>query len=913
MIEALERFAARPWRTLLLALALTLVAGSYCVDFKTGIPRLGVDSSLERLLPAQDADRAIYERARATFGDTDPLLLTVRFEGPAVDSGTVFTAGNLARIARLTSALRELPGVTEVFSLATAPNLLASGEDVEVNTFTQQAEADPARIPELARQLMANAVYRNTLMSADGHEAAFAISLQDFDEDAFRAADYPERLLALARQVSGSSTVRITGGPVVRRASADALIKTFKTTVPAVFLVLIGVLLFAFRDLRLMLAGTVMVAVAMTWTLAIAAALGWKLHLLTALTPVLVVTQGLCYVIHFLADYVQKSDSMAPAARAHRALRHGALPLSLNALTSCAGFLALIANGLPAIRQFAVLTAAGIAIAALLSLTLLPALVQLLGSGKCRPRKEQEAGYSKIAEWLANMAVRQRGLIITVAVALLLVGMALASKLESGAEFVRGFPADSPVRQDYEAINAAFGGADVLTVLIETHVADALTDPALARQVDELAAWLRQQPEVGAVYSYIDLLKLLNRSLNDGQAEYEAVPDSAPAIKQILVFGGGEQLNRVLDAQFKTAAVVVRVTVDDAARLTAFANRVGARLQALPEPLKAQLTGPSLLATRTVDSLTSGQWFSVALTAALIWAILAVIFTSPRAALIALLPNLVPVAIYYGLLQLSGIGLTPTTSLIASIVLGISVDDTIHYMVRFNKEARARGAEAEAVRHALSEVLRPITLTMLALCLGFLTFLGADMKSQVQFGALAAFTLFLSWLSDITLTPALASLVRIVTLWDLLRLDLGRSPQHTIPLLSGLSMRQARTFALLSNLEKLPAGSRVITEGDYARDMFVIVDGQVEAWVERGGERKLLSSLGRGAVMGEAGYFGQRRTANVDAVSAVRLLRFNSQDLERLRLRHPRIAATVFRNLNRIQSERIARMTAMIN
>jgi CRP-like cAMP-binding protein len=94
--------------------------------------------------------------------------------------------------------------------------------------------------------------------------------------------------------------------------------------------------------------------------------------------------------------------------------------------------------------------------------------------------------------------------------------------------------------------------------------------------------------------------------------------------------------------------------------------------------------------------------------------------------------------------------------------------------------------------------------------------------------------------------------------------------------------------------------------------MYVIVDGQVEAWVEREEKRKTLTNLGRGAVMGEAGYFGQRRTANIDAVTPVRLLRFDSQDLERLRERHPRIAATVFRNLNRIQAERIARMTAML-
>ncbi len=125
-------------------------------------------------------------------------------------------------------------------------------------------------------------------------------------------------------------------------------------------------------------------------------------------------------------------------------------------------------------------------------------------------------------------------------------------------------------------------------------------------------------------------------------------------------------------------------------------------------------------------------------------------------------------------------------------------------------------------------------------------------------------------------------------------------------------MRQARLFALMSRLEKHPVGTRIIQEGDLSRDIYVVVDGSVEATVERDEERLVLSTMTRGAVMGEAGYFGQRRTASVDTTSAVRLLRFNSQDLERLRERYPSIAATVFRNLNRIQAERIARMTALL-
>ncbi len=906
MLNFLLRCAARPWITLALGALLTAFAALQCWDWQAGSLKLQVDPAMERLLPAQDADRAVYDRVRETFGDTDPVLLSLRF------TDGVFTAKNLAQIAVIAKQLRALPGVSDVFSLDNAPNLLQQDDALEVSSFTAQAAANPNRIGELAAQLRDNPIYGSTLVSRDGNEAAFAITLRDVNEATFRLNNYPDRMVEVAKAAAPEASVRVTGAAVIKRATADSLIATLRFTLPAVLVVIISVLLVAFRDLRLVLAGAITVGVSLVGTMALLVTLGWKVQLLTALTPALVVTQGLCYCIHWLSDFTRHNDGRSSAVRAQNALKHAALPLLLNGLTAIAGFIALLVTPLPAIHEFALLTAFGILLSMLSVLTLLPALTLVLGSRSDRIRNPHSENYSLIAAWLAQYSVKYRGLILSVALVLLAGGGFLASRLESGTEFVRSFPADSQVRQDYEAINTGYGGANVLTVLIETHVTDALTDPGLIVQVDSLAKWLRSQPEVGAVYSYVDLVKLLNRSLGDGRPETEVIPASAAAVKQILIFAGGEQVRQVLDAQFKTTAVVVRVTVDDARSLAAFAARVDQRLAAMPAALSAHLTGSSLLATRTADQLTNGQWASVALTALLIWLILAVIFTSPSAAALALLPNLIPVAIYYGLLKLTGIGLTPTTSLIASIVLGISVDDTIHYMVRFNQEARARGSETEAVRHALTEVLRPITLTMIALCLGFLVFTGADMASQVQFGLLAAFTLFLSWVSDITLTPALASMVRIVTLWDILRLDLGPSPQHTIPLLSGLSLRQARTFALLSNLEKLPAGNRVITEGDYARDMYVIVDGQVEAWVERHDERKTLSTLGRGAVMGEAGYFGQRRTANVDALSDVRLLRFDSQDLERLRLRHPRIAATIFRNLNRIQAERIARMTAML-
>ena len=155
-------------------------------------------------------------------------------------------------------------------------------------------------------------------------------------------------------------------------------------------------------------------------------------------------------------------------------------------------------------------------------------------------------------------------------------------------------------------------------------------------------------------------------------------------------------------------------------------------------------------------------------------------------------------------------------------------------------------------------------------------------------------------------TPAFISGVRVVTLWDSLRLNLGPNVQGTIPLFAGLSMREARIFALMSRVEVVPAGVLLMREGDPGGGIYVVINGDLAVWTWADGERRLLNHLQRGSVVGEAGYFGQKRMANVETVTRVRLLRFDDADQERILKRYPRLAARVFLNLNRIQAERRA-------
>ena len=206
--------ARHPAFVVSLCLALTAVAVAVCVDLKTGQLRTRIDPSTDRLLPPSNAERAVYERLRESFGDSDAVLIAVEFN-------PVFTAENLAAIATLTGRLVELPGVSRVFSLATAPNLTASDNAIEVSTFTQQAAKDPSRVAGFSAQLAANPVYRGSLVSDDGRVTVFALSLSGVDEEQFMDRDYPALIRAAVREVAGDRPVWITGSPVVIRSPSS--------------------------------------------------------------------------------------------------------------------------------------------------------------------------------------------------------------------------------------------------------------------------------------------------------------------------------------------------------------------------------------------------------------------------------------------------------------------------------------------------------------------------------------------------------------------------------------------------------------------------------------------------------------------------------------------------------------------
>ena len=882
----------------------TVFALAQLIDFETGRLNLAIDPSVGRLLPTDDPERLFYDRVRYVFGSEESVVV-------ALPSADAFSAENLDRVERLSERLRDLPNVHHVLSLTTAQSLRADESGIEFTGMGERDFADP-QVRELLRSdITDNPLYRGTLVSDDGRVSALVIYFEGLSDNDFMELGISERIYDITAEEAGDATVWVTGSPIVKAAIAEALLESFRVTVPAIVAIVSILLTLAFRSIRAVLLPVLAIAMALVWTLALLAWLGRPLNVVTILMPPLVITLGLAYSMHVISEYysaIRKTPTADRREVAVTVLQHVGLPLAVSGATTAAGLLALSLNSLTAIREFSLLSLVGVTFAVLLVLIFIPAALSLLPP-LARTRDDLGARtFRRDAERLFEFDTRHRRPILYAGLAVLAVALIGTARIEVGTEYTGGLAEDVRARVDFEEINQSFGGANSFYIVIDSPDEDTFVEPANLAHLESLQVWLLEQPEVGSSTSLADHIKLINQTLNDGDSAFHLIPESKPLAKQLLFFGGAEDLDSYVDSTYRTANVLVRINVDDTREVSSLVERTRERLRQIPYPLEPRITGNLVLVTRTLDDITRGQMLSITAALLVVYVILAAMFASFRTGSVALLPNVLVVAVYFGALGLLGITLNTTTSLIACIALGIAVDDTIHFMVRFNTEARATGQEGTAVQRALAGVIRPVTYTSVVVVLSFLVLTTSELRSQVQFGALAAFTIAIAWLVDLTLTPALSAGMRIVTLWDLLKIDLGKTPHRTIPMFRGLSPRQARIFALLADISEYGPETDLIREGEEATDeFFIVIDGELLAWVERDGKEIELSRMTRGITFGEAGLFGQRRSASVRVLTPARLLRFTTEDLDLLSRRYPRIAAIVYRNLNRVQAERAAR------
>jgi predicted RND superfamily exporter protein len=262
---------------------------------------------------------------------------------------------------------------------------------------------------------------------------------------------------------------------------------------------------------------------------------------------------------------------------------------------------------------------------------------------------------------------------------------------------------------------------------------------------------------VSRTLSLVDTVRVMNRVMSRDDPEAERIPETRGAVAELIFMAPKGDLDRYTNVNHSRANVLVRTGAVGSAAVRSVAAQLETAISksALPEGIAASVTGNAILLSRSADGIARSQPRTVCQAALAIFVLVTVTFRSLRLGAVAMVPNLVPVVIFFGALGLGAAPLSLPTSLIGSVALGIAVDDTVHFLVRYGRERRRGLSPEQAALLSARRVGRAIAITSLMLMAGFLVVGLSSFATLRQFGILSAATMGVCLLTDLVLLPAL--------------------------------------------------------------------------------------------------------------------------------------------------------------
>jgi predicted RND superfamily exporter protein len=441
----------------------------------------------------------------------------------------------------------------------------------------------------------------------------------------------------------------------------------------------------------------------------------------------------------------------------------------MTSLTTAGGLISFVSAQVAPVTNLGIVAPIGVMLAFFYSVTLLPALIAV-SPIKAASRAERRAG-GRISERLlvaiGAFSTRYPGAVLAGTGAVLLIAGLGVAQVRFSHDAIRWFPENDPLRISSEALNEALEGVASIEFLIDTGRENGLHDPdmmqALSRAMEYASEYESNGLRVGSSVSIVNVVKETHRALNENRPSHYAIPDDRELLAQkLLLFenSGSNDLGALTTPQFSEARVTVRMPWVDAIVYPEFIAGLEAEFRrALGPDVGLVITGNGELFSRAFRAVILSMFRSYAIALAIIVPMMIILVGNVWRGLVAMIPNLIPVYLVLGFAGWHDIPLDGSTMLIGAIVIGIAVDDTIHFMHKFNRYLEDGLEPALAVRETLRTTGSALLFTSLVLMAGFGSFLFAYMDMAKQFGVLITFATCAALAADVIVGPALMMLV----------------------------------------------------------------------------------------------------------------------------------------------------------
>jgi uncharacterized protein len=892
----LRYIVSHPRRIILFHLLVTLLFAFQLptLQFQTGIYDLVIED-----LPQTQA----YRDFKKTFGSEELILLVAK-------ARDVFEPQTFRELSALSEKLSRVAGIKRVISLPGIRKAMDVTGSVSLARF--QERVAPVTL------------FKRNLLSKDHKTTVISLILEDINEKG-RIINDIEKIIREKRP--GISLYQI-GIPNVADALSRFTKKDFFRLPPITLLVIAFVLFVFLRNVSRILIPIGSVIMCLVWTFGLMSWTSTPLSMLTMIVPVFLLAVGTAYCMYTIPVYLRAAEQYPdPSEASYRCFVQIKFPTSLAVLTTVIGLGSLLVNHIEAIQQFALFSCFGILSMLIIILTFLPALFASFPLPQAKGHLRVDKGkdlLTRFLEKIIEINIHYQKFTLPLMAFITLLGLMGIFQIRVETNPIDYFKENAPVRRHFFDICQDMAGSFPLNVEIDTHKKDFFEDPDHLKEIENIQGFLNTLPGVDKTISFVDYLKLVRYTANRYQVSFYNLPDESFEVRMLVndykTMLGEDMFQRFVGTDLSSINVLMRTHISSSSDFLKTQKTIESYLRHhLPKGFGFQVTGIGLVISHTSRFLTTGQIKSLLLTLILIFIFMMVLFLSFKVGVIAMLPNIFPIVVNFGLMGWLNIPLSMVTSLVASIAIGLAVDDTIHYLVTYNSHFREDLRKRRALTKTILHMGSPIVFTSLAICLGFSVLLFSSFKPTAVFGLMMAVTMLSALVGDLVLLPSLMLHVELVTIWDLVRIRLGKDPQEGIRLFNGLSRSQVHYLLMAGGLKQFQAGEIIVRKGEISDSMYAVISGEldvVDVPLEgqdnpyRRGSTKVINMLRAGDVFGEMGLIRScQRSATVLAITPVEVLVINDRMLSRLQWLYPPTASKVYKNLMTVVCDRLERLT----
>ncbi|MCP5170261.1 MAG: MMPL family transporter [Hahellaceae bacterium] len=748
---------SHPRLSLVFSLLLTVVCGA-------GNPYFRNTLDYHFFFSADNPQLAAFEQLQQDYNKTEAIFLAIE---PA--DGEVFSRQNLLMLEEITRAAWQTPYSARVDSIINFQHTEGQGDDLNVfGLFEKSAGLSDAQIAHRKQVALTEPALKNALVSASGDVAGIRITMNmpniDHEKETPEVVFFVRQLAAnLEARYPGTHTY-LTGQIVVDQAFPESTQADFGFVWPAFLVVMMVLLALIYRGIIYML---VTLGVGVLAIVAGMGAVGWtQLQVNAAVTaaPVMILTLAIADCIHLLSTYTHqlKLGDAKPQAMLE-SLRVNFFPVVLTTFMTALGFLTLHFNDSPPYRALGYVVASGVAFALIFALVFLPAVMMLVKHKM--PRGYEDEAHARDTLWMQRIAdavIRhQRMLLWSVGgLALLFTLSAALNRINDNP--VRYFGESQTMRQHLEFVNSRITGLGTLNYSLGTGEENGVADPVYLKKVEAFTNWLKAQPGVIQADSLVDVIKRVSKSLHNDDPAWYRIPDDRESIAQYLLLYElslplGMDNSNMLTYNKAASRVRVAMTNTEGHYHIDLDQRARQWLKDnTPPSMWSEGASAPLMFAHIGERSIYGILVGLVGSLFLISFILIRVLHSFSLGMLSLVSNVVPVAMAFGLWAwLDGnvdLGLTVTFA----IAFGIVVDDTIHFLSKYQRARRELGMNTEdAIRYAYKTVGLAIIVTSIVLIAGFAMLGFSAMNITSHMAILTTLTIAFAFLVDFLLIPPL--------------------------------------------------------------------------------------------------------------------------------------------------------------